>query len=110
MQNTLFNQIITLLLNQAVENAQKGNLAQAEKGFRRVLKLDSMNETALLWLAWVVENQTESRDLLNRAIKTNPLNRTAWNYLVQTRSILRDYDAKQRQIIGTSENNYSVAA
>lgn len=64
-------------LRQGVEAARKGDKVTARRLLSQVLLSDRNNETALMWMASVVETVGERRQYLERVLKLNPNNQRA---------------------------------
>jgi tetratricopeptide (TPR) repeat protein len=77
---------ILSLLGQGVSVASGGNYAEATALFKKVLKSDPNNDTALLWLAWMSNEPAEAVNLLEQIIDRNPRHSVAKVYLKQARA------------------------
>jgi hypothetical protein len=91
---------VTVLVNRGVEEATNGDKSRAVTLFRRALLLDSTNDTALLWLAWLSESPHESVELLERIVALKPNNHIAKVYLQQAKA--------QRNELDEASNNLAV--
>lgn len=74
-------QDIKNLIQQGVNEANRGNRQQAQFIFGKVLELDSRNETALLWLAFLTPNPFEAVELLEGLLKRKPGDEKIQSYL-----------------------------
>jgi hypothetical protein len=73
------------LLRSGIQAARSGNKAQAKEIFERVLRVDSQNELAWLWMASVLESQSDRRRALERVLSINPSNERAQQALAKLR-------------------------
>lgn len=71
-----------MLLNQAVENIEAGNLADARDVLTRLLKDDQQNVTYWVWLSAAMETQKERLYCLQTAYKLDPNNAAAKRGLI----------------------------
>lgn len=65
------------LLQLAINAARAGNRRPARLMFEQVLKEDSNNERAMMWMAKIAESKAERREWLKRVLSVNPNNETA---------------------------------
>lgn len=65
------------LLKSGIEAARSGNKTVARGIFEQVIKLDSQNELAWMWLASVLETPAERQRALQRVLSLNPQNERA---------------------------------
>jgi predicted nucleic acid-binding Zn ribbon protein len=65
------------LLQLAIRAAKGGNRDGARVMLRQVYGRDRHNETAMLWLAKLANNDPERQQWLNRVLDVNPDNKTA---------------------------------
>lgn len=71
------------LLRSGIEAARGGNKAVARGIFEQVIKLDSRNEAAWLWLASVLETPADRRRALQQVLSINPNNERAQQALAK---------------------------
>lgn len=64
-------------LRQGIEAARRKDRVTARRLLQQVLIEDRDNETAMMWMASVVDSLTERRQLLERALRVNPNNTRA---------------------------------
>lgn len=88
MSGTITNKNINIadLLNKGVAAANSGNKAWARAYFQQVLEVDSYNETAILWLAYLSDDAAKAIPLLEGLLRRNPRNELARAYLEQARA------------------------
>ncbi len=73
------------LLCEGIALAKAGDKPQARSLLQEVLELDSNNEHAWLWLAWVAEDMQDLVFYLERVITINPANEYAHSWLEKVR-------------------------
>jgi tetratricopeptide (TPR) repeat protein len=73
------------LLGKAVGEYNLGNRLRAKELFREVLRVESHNETALLWLAYLADDPYQAVDLLQTLLRLNPRHEMALSYLEMAR-------------------------
>ncbi|HLA43138.1 MAG TPA: hypothetical protein VJZ27_06875, partial [Aggregatilineales bacterium] len=65
------------LLKSGIQAARSGNKEVARDIFHQVLRLDSRNELAWMWLASVLESTQERKRALQKVLQINPENQRA---------------------------------
>ncbi len=73
------------LLKEGITNAKAGNKAQARSFLLWSLSLNSENEMAWLWLAWIAESPKEAVLYLEKVLALNPNNQQALQWLGKIR-------------------------
>ncbi len=68
-------------LQQAITAIKSGDKKKGKRLLTKVLRTDSRNETAWLWMAYVVDSKAQRRECLARVITINPNNEKAWRGL-----------------------------
>ena len=71
------------LLQMGITAAKEGNKDGARQLLKQVVKKDSSNDRAWLWLAKVAEGNQQRRQYLDKALKANPNNKAAKQALEQ---------------------------
>lgn len=71
------------ILRQGIEAARSGDKITARRLLQQVLLTDRDNETALMWMASVVETVGERRQYLERVLRVNPNNQRASDALAR---------------------------
>lgn len=83
---------LNLLLNRGAEEANSGNRATAREYFKQALLLDSYNESALIWLAYLTDDPYQQIDILQTILKINPRHDLAQAYLAEAKSKTSELD------------------
>lgn len=81
--NGSFAPELNLLLNRGAEEANQGNRPRAREYFKQALLLDSYNESALIWLAYLTDDPYQQIDILQTLLKINPRHELAQSYLAE---------------------------
>ncbi|HEX2911159.1 MAG TPA: response regulator [Chloroflexia bacterium] len=100
-------QYLPALLKEASKAAQGSNVKLARELYLRVLKLESTNEQALMWLAWYAEDPYEGCKYLERLVAAHPENARAREFLEAGRSKIEEVN---RLISDSSMLNYWTIA
>lgn len=77
---------LTVLLSNGLEAVTYGHKNNAFAYFKRALSLDSKNEKALVWMAWLTDDIREKVVLLEYTVALYPRNMIARAYLSQARA------------------------
>jgi hypothetical protein len=70
-------------LQQAINAIKRGDKKTGKLLLTKVLRTDSHNEVAWLWMAYVVDSNVQRRECLARVLTINPRNEKAWRGLTQ---------------------------
>jgi len=70
-------------LQQAIDTIKRGDKKTGKQLLTKVLRTDSQNEIAWLWMAYVVDSNVHRRECLARVLTINPRNENAWRGLTQ---------------------------
>jgi hypothetical protein len=81
---------LNALLRSGIEAARNNNAIMARDLFRQVLEQDPDNELAWMWMAQVVDSDTERREALQNVLRVNPENERARDALQRLGGIVPD--------------------
>jgi hypothetical protein len=71
---------INVLLHNGVQEAQQNNRYNARAYFGQVLKLDPLNELALLWMGYLAVKPADAMSYFEQVLRVNPQNSVARQY------------------------------
>jgi hypothetical protein len=69
-----------VLLHNGIQEAQQNNRYNARAYFGQVLKLDPLNELALLWMGYLAVKPADSMSYFEQVLRANPQNSVARQY------------------------------
>ena len=105
---------INQLLDQALAFHRKGQLSDAEKTYKKILKAQKKNPTALHFLGVLRHQQgrnLESKKLIRRALNIVPGDMMAMSNLGTTYSALKQYDEAVKlfsKVLASQPNNFQI--